>query len=93
MNRLESELLSVRDAPSAQARIICKAFVHFPPSGVDSSMKRRTNLFDVHYIAPAQNCPTLWRVYDTRGAQPTKAKIVFACANDGSTADHFIDDW
>ncbi|KAK4057665.1 hypothetical protein OIO90_001313 [Microbotryomycetes sp. JL221] len=40
----------------------------------------------------AKNCPTLWRVYDTTDAKPAKRKIVFACANDGSTKDHFIDD-
>jgi len=35
----------------------------------------------------------LWRIYDLTGAEPKKkAKIVFACANDGSTKDHFIDD-
>ncbi|ORY90181.1 hypothetical protein BCR35DRAFT_134429 [Leucosporidium creatinivorum] len=39
------------------------------------------------------NCPTLWRVYDTTGAKPAKRKIVFACANDGTTRDHFADDW
>lgn len=40
-----------------------------------------------------QNCPSLWRVYNTTGAQPKKARLVYACANDGSTDNHFIDDW
>ncbi|KAM0793592.1 hypothetical protein ACM66B_001025 [Microbotryomycetes sp. NB124-2] len=38
------------------------------------------------------NCPTLWRIYDRKGAKPSKRSIVLACANDGTTKDHFIDD-
>ncbi|GAA5846807.1 hypothetical protein JCM9279_004447 [Rhodotorula babjevae] len=38
------------------------------------------------------NCPSHWRVYDTSGPKPPKRKIVLACANCGSTRDHFIDD-
>ncbi|BGP12324.1 hypothetical protein JCM10213v2_000237 [Rhodosporidiobolus nylandii] len=38
------------------------------------------------------NCPTLWRIYDTSGPKPPKRKPVLACANCGSTKDHFIDD-
>ncbi|KAK4055101.1 hypothetical protein OIV83_000381 [Microbotryomycetes sp. JL201] len=38
------------------------------------------------------NCPTLWRIYDRKGARPSKRSIVLACANDGTTKDHFIDD-
>ncbi|GAA5918384.1 hypothetical protein JCM1841_003936 [Sporobolomyces salmonicolor] len=40
----------------------------------------------------AVNCPSLWRVYDTSGPKPPKRKIVCACANCGSTKDHFLDD-
>ncbi|GAA5922468.1 uncharacterized protein JCM15063_003312 [Sporobolomyces koalae] len=40
----------------------------------------------------ATNCSTLWRIYDTSGPKPQKRKIVCACANCGSTKDHFIDD-
>ncbi|KPV77997.1 uncharacterized protein RHOBADRAFT_50520 [Rhodotorula graminis WP1] len=38
------------------------------------------------------NCPSHWRVYDTSGPKPPKRKVVLACANCGSTRDHFIDD-
>ncbi|GAA6002582.1 hypothetical protein JCM10207_007576 [Rhodosporidiobolus poonsookiae] len=38
------------------------------------------------------NCPSLWRVYDTSGPKPPKRKPVLACANCGSSRDHFIDD-
>ena len=41
-----------------------------------------------------QNCPSLWRDYDTSGVKPKKnPKITYACGNCGSTKDHFIDDW
>lgn len=45
------------------------------------------------YECGSKNCSSLWRIYDTSDAKPTKRKIVFACGNDGSTKDHFIDDW
>ncbi|GAA5991331.1 hypothetical protein JCM11641_004801 [Rhodosporidiobolus odoratus] len=38
------------------------------------------------------NCPTIWRIYDTSGPKPPKRKPVLACANCGSTKDHFVDD-
>ncbi|GAA6051926.1 hypothetical protein JCM3770_006580 [Rhodotorula araucariae] len=38
------------------------------------------------------NCPSHWRIYDTSGPKPPKRKVVLACANCGSTKDHFIDD-
>ncbi|GAA6018114.1 hypothetical protein JCM11491_003322 [Sporobolomyces phaffii] len=38
------------------------------------------------------NCSTRWRIYDTSGPKPQKRKVVCACANCGSTRDHFIDD-
>ncbi|GAA5946992.1 hypothetical protein JCM3765_002106 [Sporobolomyces pararoseus] len=40
----------------------------------------------------SSNCSTLWRIYDISGPKPQKRKIVCACANCGSTKDHFIDD-
>ncbi|GAA5979282.1 hypothetical protein JCM5350_006953 [Sporobolomyces pararoseus] len=40
----------------------------------------------------SSNCSTLWRIYDVSGPKPQKRKIVCACANCGSTKDHFIDD-
>lgn len=43
----------------------------------------------------ASNCPSIWRIYDTRGAKGGGGnnKVTYACANDGTTGDHFIDDW
>lgn len=47
----------------------------------------------------SMNCPSLWRIYkeseqaNEQVSPKKKRKIVYACANDGSTSDHFIDDW
>ncbi|KAI5478278.1 protein AIR1/2 [Pseudohyphozyma bogoriensis] len=87
-------------APTHNASLAAKSMAITKPDTAPSRSSAPVAALEVTSLAFVfmpltllNNCPTLWREYDSTGANPSKkAKITYACGNDGSTGDHFIDD-